>query len=89
MFAGEVRTWTKPSAYPLAYERGGNPPFQQEAMILLCRERLGLPVSELAPDLIASFDARRRADGSFNNTPASDGSGCGTLPHVCTRTQSM
>ncbi len=74
-FAKEAGAWTKPSAYPAAYEKGVNPLFQQEAMILLCRELLGLPTSALSPDLIASFEARRRADGSFNNTPATDGSG--------------
>jgi len=71
----EVAGWTKPSIYPPTYEKAGNPLFPQEAMILLCRERLGFPSSELSPELAAYFDARRRADGSFNNTPASDGSG--------------
>lgn len=74
-FVAEVSTWTKPSSYLTGYEKAGNPLFQQEAMILLCRERLGLPASALSPALVSYFDARRRADGSFNNTPASDGSG--------------
>jgi prenyltransferase beta subunit len=72
-FEKEVGSWTMPSTYPTSYEKKGNPLFQQEAMILLCSERLGVGGWQ-GPLMTEYFDARRRANGSFNNTPASDGS---------------
>lgn len=72
-FAEEARAWTKPSTYPVTYEKQGYPPFREDVMGLLCREKLGLPTSALAPEFSAYVDSRRRPNGSFNNTPASDG----------------
>ncbi len=69
-----VAGWHKVADYTTAYEAGGNPVFRQEVQPLLCRELLGLPCEALAQAFGAYFDARRRADGTFNNTPASDGS---------------
>lgn len=73
-FAAEVRGWTKPSTYPPYYEKSGFPIFRQEMMVWACREALGLPMDDVSPDLVAYLDSRRRPDGSFNNTPADDGS---------------
>lgn len=74
-FAAEVRGWRTVSAYATNYEKGGNPILRQEMQPVFCRELLGLPVAELAPAWTAYLAPRRRADGSYNNTPASDGSG--------------
>jgi hypothetical protein len=76
-FRATVEAWRKPSAYPLTYERHGYPVFQQETMAFLCRELLGMPIKpgeDIAPALIEYLDSRRRPNGSFNNTPAADGS---------------
>ncbi len=78
-FAAIVSRWTKPSAYLAAYERKGYPIFQQEAMAFIARELLGLPLKEVLRELVEYLDSRRRPDGSFNNTPASDGSGGNVL----------
>jgi hypothetical protein len=72
-FAARVRTWTRPSAYPTVYERHGYPVFQLEITAFTCRELLGLPTGDLAPQFVEYVVGRRRANGSFNNTPASDG----------------
>src|SRR6185295_3441328 len=60
--------------YLKQYEQHGYPIFRHEMAAITCRELLGLPLSELAPEFIEYIDSRRRANGSFNNTPAADGS---------------
>jgi len=67
-----VRKWTKPTAYPTRYEAQGNPVFRNELTAVTCRELLGLPLTDLSPEFIEYLNARRRANGSFNNTPAAD-----------------
>lgn len=69
-----VRRWTKPSRYPTQYEQHGYPIFRFELMAFLCRELLGLPLDAVSPQLIEYLNERRRSNGSFNNTPATDGS---------------
>lgn len=67
-----VQTWTGPSEFTTRYEFGGNPVFQQETFALRSRRLLGLgPTPEWRQYVLT----RRRPDGSFNNTPAADGSG--------------
>src|SRR5207244_13157766 len=56
------------------YEAHGNPIFHDELTTFTCRELLGLPLTDLAPAFIEYVNARRRANGSFNHTPAADGS---------------
>jgi hypothetical protein len=58
----------------VAYEQNGLPPFQLEVMALLCRELLGLPATDVAPGFRRFVRERRRTNGSFNHTPASDAS---------------
>ncbi|HAK94691.1 MAG TPA: prenyltransferase [Planctomycetes bacterium] len=72
-FASQVRAWTRVSSYAKSYERSGFPILRQEAMAFICRGLLGLPLADLSPDLTAYLDSRRRPDGSYNNTPAADG----------------
>lgn len=64
----EVRGWTGPSVYTKAYEHEGHPVFQHEVMALLCRKLLGIPAA--TPAWKTYVLSRRRANGSFNNTPA-------------------
>ena len=69
-----VAEWTGPQPYPKQYEQHGYPVFQSEAAVFLCRGLLGMPLQGLAPKYTGYLDSRRRANGSFNNTPAQDGS---------------
>lgn len=74
-FRSEVGQWTKPSTYPATYEPRRYPIFRQETMAFVCRDLLGMPLpGNLSPALIEYLESRRRPNGSFNNTPASDGS---------------
>lgn len=73
-FRERVRGWTKPVAYLKQYERNGNSVFRSDASVFLTRSLLGLPLDELKPHFTGYLDARRRDSGSFNNTPAADGS---------------
>jgi prenyltransferase beta subunit len=78
---GTLAGWRDISAYPLQYEQHRYPPFQLQAMVLMCRELLGLPRQEVAPALVDFFLQRRRANGSFNQTLATDG-GDGHVMHT-------
>jgi hypothetical protein len=73
-FAPIVRAWTRPTRYLPQYEQSGNPIFRFELTAFTCRALLGLALDDLAPEFSAYLDARRRPNGSFNNTPAADGS---------------
>ncbi len=72
-FREQVRKWTKPSTYPAVYEKHGYPVLQLGAMSVLCRRLVGLPMEDVALAFAEYFEARQRPNGSFNNTPASDG----------------
>jgi hypothetical protein len=72
-FADQVRGWRAPTVYLKQYERHGNPILRHEATAFVCRRVLGLPVDDLAPAYAGYLVARRRPNGSFNNTPATDG----------------
>ena len=74
-FRRGVQGWKSVSSYVAYYEKGENPILRQEVQPILCRELLGLPMDDLPAAFADYLAARRRADGSFNNTPASDGSG--------------
>ena len=71
--ADKVRAWKQPLAYMKAYEQHGYPVFQSELGAFACRALLGLPLADLTPGFTDYLEARRRANGSFNNTPAADG----------------
>ena len=72
-FDEEIRGWTKPSTYPKQYEQHGYPVLHIEAMTSLCRRLLGLSAGNVSRDFTGYFEQRRRPNGSFNNTPVSDG----------------
>ena len=69
----KVRGWKQPVAYLKAYEQHGWPIFQSELGAITCRKLLGLPLDDLAPHFTRYLDSRRRENGSFNNSPASEG----------------
>ena len=69
-----ILTWKQPLAYLKQYERHGYPVFSSEVSgAFACRELVGLPLGEIPLAFVEYLDARRRANGSFNNTPAADG----------------
>jgi prenyltransferase beta subunit len=68
-----VEGWKAPTAYLKQYEQHGYPVFQQEVSAILCHKMLGLPMSEMPRAFFEYLDSRRRKNGSFNSTPASDG----------------
>lgn len=69
----KIRAWKQPVDYLKQYERHGHPIFQSEISAFSCRALLGLPLNALAPAFTGYLDARRRGNGSFNNTPAAEG----------------
>ncbi|HWH72572.1 MAG TPA: prenyltransferase/squalene oxidase repeat-containing protein, partial [Candidatus Sulfotelmatobacter sp.] len=73
-FREQISGWRKPTVYLKQYEQHGYPIFGHEITAFTCRALLGLPVSEAGPEYVGYLNARRRANGSFNNTPAADGS---------------
>ncbi|HMJ90963.1 MAG TPA: prenyltransferase/squalene oxidase repeat-containing protein, partial [Candidatus Acidoferrum sp.] len=73
-FREKIGAWTAPLTYLKQYEQHGWPIFQSETGAIRCRPLLGLKVNDLSPAWIDYVTSRRRANGSFNNTPASDGS---------------
>jgi hypothetical protein len=73
-FREAVLSWKRPVAYLKQYEQHGYPVFQSEMAAFIGRQLLGLPPDDLTPHFTDYLDVRRRANGSFNNTPATDGS---------------
>lgn len=67
-------TWTRPAEFTTRYELGGNPVFQHQAMAVHVRHLLGLSPAESDDAWREYFQARRRGNGTFNTTPAADGS---------------
>jgi hypothetical protein len=70
----KILGWKGPLAYMKQYERHGYPLFSSEMGVILSRKLLGVAAKDLPAAFIEYLDSRRRANGSFNNTPASDGS---------------
>ena len=72
-YRDQVSRWQTPTVYMKQYEQHGYPIFRFELAAIRCRELLGLPLREV-PAYVEYLDLHRRPNGSFNNTPASDGS---------------
>src|SRR5262249_31017560 len=64
----------QPLAYMKQCDIHGYPLFSSELGVLLSRALLGLAANELPAPFIEYLSAHRRANGSFSNTPAADGS---------------
>lgn len=69
----KVKAMVKPYRYLPQYEKHSYPVFESEMTAFVGRELLGLPLTDLQPEFIRYVDERRRTNGSFNNTPAADG----------------
>ena len=74
-FRDLTRKWTAPAPFTKRYELDANPVFQHQAMAVLCRKLTAVASPEHDQAWRDYFLARRRTDGTFNNTPASDGIG--------------
>ena len=72
-FKPKIAALTKPLGYLKQYERNGYPVFQSELGAVLSHALLGLPTVGIADAFGRYIDERRRANGSYNNTPAADG----------------
>lgn len=68
-----VQGFIAPRKYNPYFEKHGYPVFQFEVGTLQCRRLLGLPLDAIAPAFLEYILPRRRANGSFNNTPADEG----------------
>jgi prenyltransferase beta subunit len=55
------------------FESHGYPVFIQEMMTPVCRQLLKMPLQEISDDFDHFLQARRRANGSFNNAMTKDG----------------
>ncbi len=66
--------WKKPVEYMKQYEKGGYPVFSQEVSAIVCRHLLGQDRGQIPDEYVHYLERSRRANGTFNNTPASDGS---------------
>ncbi len=73
-FAAQVSNWKSPTVYLKQYEQNSCPILRHEVAAFTCRELLGLPLTELSAAYVPYLDSRRRQNGSFNNTGATDGS---------------
>ncbi len=75
-FRAPAATWTAPSVLTPRYELNRQPVLQNQAMAVHIRHLLKIaPPADGNAEWRDYFLARLRADGTFNNTPASDGSG--------------
>ncbi|OAI55043.1 prenyltransferase [Planctomyces sp. SCGC AG-212-M04] len=72
-FKDRVKTWKKPVPYLKQYERHEYPVFRHQLTAFTSRKLLGMPLDDIDKEFIEYLDSRRRPNGSFNNTPASDG----------------
>lgn len=69
-YRAEATSWSKPSYFTKTYELHENPLLQQETGAILCRKLFKIPGTD---EWRAYITARRRKNGSFNHTPAADG----------------
>ena len=73
-FQAKVVSWKAPIPYANQYEKHAYPILRRQIATLLCREILDLPWDDLNEPMRLYVAQRRRANGSFNNTPSKDGS---------------
>ena len=73
-FRALVSRWRQPVPYLPQYEQHRYPVLRFQLTAFICRQLLGMPTDDLTPAFVEYLDSRRRPNGSFNNTPADDGS---------------
>ncbi len=66
--------WKQPVEYMKQYEKDGYPVFSQEVSAIVCRQLLGQASGQMPDAYVRYLQRSRRSNGTFNNTPASDGS---------------
>lgn len=66
--------WAHPAEFTTSYELNGYPVFQHQTMAVCVRRLTGAAIGS-NDAWLAYFRERRRANGTFNHTPAVDGSG--------------
>lgn len=71
-YRAAAEKWSGPSGFDKYYEQSGNPVLKEDVGALGVRALLG--VSNDTPAWKQYVASRRRANGTFNTTPASDGS---------------
>lgn len=69
-----VARWQTPVPYLAQYERHRYPVLRFQLTAITCRHLLGIPTSDIPHEWVDYLLSRRRSNGSFNNTPADDGS---------------
>ncbi len=72
-FKKEVEGWKSQAGNISNYETHGYPALTQEVMSPVCRSLLNLSPNNNADSFLSYLTANRRANGSFNNAPASLG----------------
>jgi hypothetical protein len=70
----KILGWKQPISYLKQYEQHGYPIFSSEMGVILSLALLGVALTELPAAFAGYLASRRRANGTFNNTPAADGS---------------
>ncbi|MDB5348131.1 MAG: Prenyltransferase and squalene oxidase repeat protein [Schlesneria sp.] len=73
-FRDRVTDWKAPVPYLPQYERHRYPIFRFQLAAITCRQLLGIPSADIPNEWVTYLLSRRRSNGSFNNTPADDGS---------------
>lgn len=71
-FADNVSGWKSQAGLLANYEEHKYAVMYQEAMIPICQKLVNVPLSDQS-QYVQYFQTRRRANGSFNNAPASTG----------------
>lgn len=80
-FATEVMAWKPQNNKVSNFEEHGYPVFLQEMMAPVCRGLLHVSTADAQTQFTGYLAARRRANGSYNNAPATDG-GDGNIIHT-------
>jgi hypothetical protein len=73
-FRPMLAAWDKPSTYENYYEKDGFPILQHQALALRARVLAGVEPETVELPWKEYFQERRRPNGTYNNTPAGDGS---------------
>lgn len=73
-FETQINQLTQPVSYPRQYEKNGSPYLPSEAAVLRSLALLKLSSPETETAFKAYFDSRRRSNGTYNHTVATDGS---------------
>lgn len=69
-----ILSWKRPVQYLKQYEKAGNPVFIHEVSAIVSRQLLGQNSKEIPEEFRQYLRLRCRENGTFNNTPAEDGS---------------